>query len=238
MTTTAQPFDDIRRVISEMPEADLVSVEAVRARDRFLTKPPGSLGRLEEIVEWLAAWQRKARPAIMRPLVTVFAGNHGVTARGVSPYPASVTQQMLDNFGAGGAAINQICKTFDIGFKAYDLALELPTGDITVEAAMDEKTCVATMAFGMEAIGGGHDLVGIGEMGIGNTTISAAIYAALYGGDTAHWVGRGTGGEVGWDIEKTTTRDVRDRCNRPAGADYGIEHPTVKRPATPYRDKP
>jgi len=100
---------------------------------------------------------------------------------------------MLDNFGAGGAAINQICKTFDIGFKAYDLALELPTGDITVEAAMDEKTCVATMAFGMEAIGGGHDLVGIGEMGIGNTTISAAIYAALYGGDTAHWVGRGTG---------------------------------------------
>ena len=116
-----------------------------------------------------------------------------MTARGVSPYPASVTQQMLDNFGAGGAAINQICKTFDIGFKAYDLALDLPTGDITVEAAMDEKTCVGTMAFGMEAIGGGHDLVAIGEMGIGNTTISAAIYAALYGGDTAHWVGRGTG---------------------------------------------
>ena len=191
--TASSPFADIRRVISEMPDADLDSVEAVRGRDRFLTKPPGSLGRLEEIVEWLAAWQRKARPAIMRPLVTVFAGNHGVTARGVSPYPASVTQQMLDNFGAGGAAINQICKTFDIGFKAYDLALDIPTGDITVEAAMDEKTCVGTMAFGMEAIGGGHDLVAIGEMGIGNTTISAAIYAALYGGDTAHWVGRGTG---------------------------------------------
>jgi nicotinate-nucleotide--dimethylbenzimidazole phosphoribosyltransferase len=187
------PFADIRRLVAEMPEADQQAVETVRARDRFLTKPPGSLGRLEEIVEWLAAWQRKARPAIMRPLVTVFAGNHGVTARGVSPYPASVTQQMLDNFGAGGAAINQICKTFDIGFKAYDLALDLPTGDITVEAAMDERTAVGTMAFGMEAIGGGHDLVAIGEMGIGNTTIAAAIYAAIFGGETAHWVGRGTG---------------------------------------------
>ena len=71
---------------------------------------------------------------------------------------------MLENFGAGGAAINQICKTFDIGFKAYDLALDIPTGDITREAAMDEKTCVGTMAFGMEAIGGGHDLIAIGEM--------------------------------------------------------------------------
>jgi nicotinate-nucleotide--dimethylbenzimidazole phosphoribosyltransferase len=193
MTESAQPFDDIRRLIREMPEADQATVDAVRARDRFLTKPPGSLGRLEEIVEWLAAWQRKSRPTVARPLVAVFAGNHGVTARGVSPYPASVTQQMLDNFGAGGAAINQICKTFDIGFKAYDLALEMPTGDITIEPAMDEKTCVGTMAFGMEAIGGGHDLVSIGEMGIGNTTIAAAIYAALYGGPVAHWVGRGTG---------------------------------------------
>jgi nicotinate-nucleotide--dimethylbenzimidazole phosphoribosyltransferase len=189
---TGLPFDDIRRLIREMPEADQASYDAARARDATLTKPPGSLGRLEEIAAFMASWQRK-RPAVMRPLVTVFAGNHGVVAHGVSAYPQSVTRQMLDNFGAGGAAINQICNAFNIGFKAYDLALEFPTGDITVEPAMDEKTCVGTMAFGMEAIGGGHDLVAIGEMGIGNTTIAAAIYAALYGGDISHWVGRGTG---------------------------------------------
>lgn len=189
---TGLPFDDIRRLVREMPSADQASYAAAIARDATLTKPQGSLGRLEDIAAFMASWQRK-RPAVMRPLVTVFVANHGVVAQGVSPYPQSVTRQMLENFGAGGAAINQICKTFDIGFKAYDLALDLPTGDITIEPAMDEKTSVGTMAFGMEAIGGGHDLIAIGEMGIGNTTIAAAIYAALYGGDVAHWVGRGTG---------------------------------------------
>jgi len=192
-SSSVHPFDDIRALLASMPTADQASIDEARERDRFLTKPPGSLGRLEDIVLHMAGWQRTARPTARRPLVAVFAGNHGVTARGVSPYPATVTQQMLDNFGAGGAAINQICKTFDIGFKAYDLALEIPTGDITIEHAMDEKTCVATMAFGMEAIGGGHDLLAIGEMGIGNTTIAAALYAALYGGSVSHWVGRGTG---------------------------------------------
>jgi nicotinate-nucleotide--dimethylbenzimidazole phosphoribosyltransferase len=77
--------------------------------------------------------------------------------------------------------------------RVFELALDLPTGDITVQPAMDDKTCVATIAYGMEAIAGRPDLLAIGEMGIGNTTIAAAIYAALYGGSGADWVGRGTG---------------------------------------------
>ena len=100
---------------------------------------------------------------------------------------------MLDNFAAGGAAINQICAAYGLGFKVFDLALDLPTGDIATEPAMDERGCVATMAFGMEAVAGGTDLLCVGEMGIGNTTVAAAIYAALYGGPAEHWVGRGTG---------------------------------------------
>jgi nicotinate-nucleotide--dimethylbenzimidazole phosphoribosyltransferase len=100
---------------------------------------------------------------------------------------------MLANFSAGGAAINQICATFDIGLKVFDLALDIPTKDITVEPAMDEAACAATMAFGMEAIAGGTDLLVLGEMGIGNTTIAAALYHALFGGTAADWVGRGTG---------------------------------------------
>lgn len=190
---TALPLDDFRGLLKLMPPLDADARETVRARDRQLTKPPGSLGRLEEIVEWMAAVQAKAVPTASRPLVAVFAGNHGVVARGVSPYPQAVTRQMLENFAAGGAAINQICATFDIGLKVFELALELPTGDIASGAAMEEDACAATMAFGMEAIAGGTDLLVLGEMGIGNTTIAAAIYHGLYGGEARQWVGRGTG---------------------------------------------
>ncbi|WP_448953275.1 nicotinate-nucleotide--dimethylbenzimidazole phosphoribosyltransferase [Labrys neptuniae] len=190
---TALPFDDIRELARGLPALDAAAAAAVKQRDSQLTKPPGSLGRLEEIAEWLAAVQGTASPTVSRPLVAIFAGNHGVVARGVSPYPQEVTRQMLENFSAGGAAINQICASFDIGLKVFDLALDIPTGDITCEAALDEKACAATMAFGMEAVSGGIDLLALGEMGIGNTTIAAAIYHALYGGEARHWVGRGTG---------------------------------------------
>jgi nicotinate-nucleotide--dimethylbenzimidazole phosphoribosyltransferase len=187
------PFDDVMALIRAMPAADEGSARAVQARDRELTKPPGSLGRLEELAAWMAAWQGKSRPTCDRPLVCVFAGNHGVAELGVSAYPQSVTRQMLENFAAGGAAINQICAAFDFGFKVFDLALDMPTADFTRYPAMDEKACVATLAFGMEAIAGGADLLILGEMGIANTTSAAAIYAALYGGGGAAWAGRGTG---------------------------------------------
>jgi nicotinate-nucleotide--dimethylbenzimidazole phosphoribosyltransferase len=193
---TGLPFDDFRLLIETLPGPNLEAVEAVRKRDQFLTKPKGALGRMEEIVEWLAAWTGKHRPQVTRPLVAVFAGNHGVTAQGISPYPPEVTVQMVANFAAGGAAINQICIAHDLGLKVFDLALEHPTADFTVEAALDERACAATMAFGMEAIAGGTDLLCIGEMGIGNTTSAAAIYAALYGGPASLWAGAGTGADA------------------------------------------
>jgi nicotinate-nucleotide--dimethylbenzimidazole phosphoribosyltransferase len=189
----ARPFDDIRSLLGQMPKADEAAGAAAREREADLTKPAGALGRLEEIAEWMAGWQASARPHIDNPLVAVFAGNHGVVAQGVSAYPPSVTQAMVANFRAGGAAINQICKTFDLSLKVYELALEQPTGDITEEPALDEKACAATMAFGMEALAAEPDLLVLGEMGIGNTTPAAAIYHALYGGEAEDWVGRGAG---------------------------------------------
>jgi nicotinate-nucleotide--dimethylbenzimidazole phosphoribosyltransferase len=189
------PFDDFRDLIKSMPAPDMTALAAVRKRDPFLTKPPGALGRLEEIVEWLAMWSGNPIPAVTRPLVAVFAGNHGVTAQGVSPYPSEVTQQMVANFAAGGAAINQICIANDLGLKVFDLALDIPTADITLHAAMDEKTCAATMAFGMEAIAGGTDLLCVGEMGIGNTTVASAVLTGLFGGEAGDWVGAGTGSQ-------------------------------------------
>lgn len=194
MNATGMPFDDFRALLKNLPGPDTPALAAARARDGQLTKPPGALGRLEEIAMWLAAWTGKT-PAVNRPLVAIFAGNHGVTKKGVSPFPADVTKQMVDNFAAGGAAINQICATYDLGLKIYDLALDIPTGDITEEPALSERDCAATMAFGMEALAGGTDLLCIGEMGIGNTTIAAAIFHALYGGKAEDWVGPGTGAE-------------------------------------------
>ncbi|WP_102961113.1 nicotinate-nucleotide--dimethylbenzimidazole phosphoribosyltransferase [Mangrovicella endophytica] len=192
MSTTGLPFDDIRRLLATMPGPDAAAVQAKRSREGLLTKPPGALGRLEELSEWLAAWQGRA-PAVTRPLVAVFAGNHGVAAKGISAYPPEVTAQMVANFAAGGAAINQICAAYDLGLKVFDLALEVPTEDISEDAAMDERGCAATMAFGMEVLAGEPDLLCIGEMGIGNTTIAAAIFAALFGGPVRDWVGPGTG---------------------------------------------
>ena len=192
MSTSGLPFDDIRALMAHLPPLDEEAAAAIRVRDAELTKPPGSLGRLEEIAVWLGAVQAKTVPTASRPLVAVFAGNHGVVARGVSPYPASVTAGMVANFAAGGAAVNQICGHLGLGLKVFELALEIPTADITVAPALDEAACAATIAFGMEAIHG-TDLLALGEMGIGNTTVAAAIYAALYGGEARHWVGRGTG---------------------------------------------
>jgi nicotinate-nucleotide--dimethylbenzimidazole phosphoribosyltransferase len=188
-----RPFDGIRQLVIDMPGPDLAAAAAVRARDSRLTKPPGSLGRLESIVEWLALWQGREQPRIERSLVAVFAGNHGVVAQGVAAYPQAVTKQMVANFQAGGAAINQLCKTFDLGLKVLELALEQPTGDITERAALEEPDCAAAIAYGMEATAGGIDLLCIGEMGIGNTTIAAAICHGLYGGKPEDWVGPGTG---------------------------------------------
>jgi nicotinate-nucleotide--dimethylbenzimidazole phosphoribosyltransferase len=195
MSATGLPFDDIRNLLPLMPEAAEVAAAEVRTREKDLTKPEGALGRLEQIVEWLAAWQGKSKPTVLRPLVAVFAGNHGVVEQGVSAYPQAVSRAMLENFAAGGAAINQICATFDIGLKVFELALDYPTKDITQDAAMDEAACAATFAFGMEAIAGGTDLLCLGEMGIGNTTVAAAIYHALYGGQASDWVGRGAGAD-------------------------------------------
>lgn len=189
----AAPFAEFAELLTLLPDGDETAVDAVRAREMTLTKPAGSLGELENLVQFLARWQHKAPPTLESPMVAIFAGNHGVTRQGVSAFPAEVTAQMVANFTNGGAAISQICAQHQINLRVFELALELPTGDITENPAMDERTCAATLAYGMEAVAGGPDLLCIGEMGIGNTTIAAALAAALFGGTGADWVGKGTG---------------------------------------------
>ncbi len=189
----AANFDEIRDLLGRLPERDETAEAAVEARQAELTKPPGSLGRLETLVVWLAAWQRRVEPRVERPHTAVFAGNHGVADRGVSAYPAAVTEQMVKNFIDGGAAVNQLCALVDGDLRVYEMALHEPTRDFAAEPAMSEEDCVTAMCYGMMAVEPGLDILAVGEMGIANTTSAAAICHALYGGAAADWVGRGTG---------------------------------------------
>lgn len=192
MTRFATPADFVA-ALGDLPAPDGVAREAALARQGQLTKPPGSLGRLEEIAVFLAGWQGRERPAIMRGRAVVFAGNHGVAARGVSAFPAEVTAQMVANFAAGGAAINALATAAGLKLAVVALALDRPTADFTVSPAMGADECLDALNEGAAAVGGDTDLLVLGEMGIGNSTAAAALCAASFGGGAGDWVGPGTG---------------------------------------------
>ncbi|MDE1149386.1 MAG: nicotinate-nucleotide--dimethylbenzimidazole phosphoribosyltransferase [Azospirillaceae bacterium] len=186
-------FDEIRRLLADLPGPDLEAATAVMQREVQLTKPRGALGRLESLSEWLATWQGRTPPRVQHPRVAVFAGNHGVAALGVSAYPAAVTAQMVQNFTQGGAAVNQLCGQADADLRVYELDLDNPTADFTHGPAMSEDACARAMAYGMMAVETGIDVLCLGEMGIGNSTSAAALCMGLFGGTAEEWVGPGTG---------------------------------------------
>lgn len=185
---------------------------AARARLDSLTKPPGSLGVLEHVAARLSAIQDTVTPAIERPRVIVMAADHGVVAQGVSPYPAAVTAQMVANFLAGGAAVNQLAAWADADVRVVDIGVSsevIPhpdlvsarvrpgTADMTQGPAMTREEAARAMGVGLElasaAADEGSDAVALGEMGIGNTTAAAAIAAAFTGAAPSDVVGPGTG---------------------------------------------
>lgn len=186
---------EIDILVSDFPGPDMESATTAVAHERELAKPRNALGRLEELAEWLATWQGRHPPRIERPCVSVFAGNHGVVAQGVTAFPPEVTAAMVQTFADGGGAINQISAALDADFRVFELALEVPTKDFTEDAAMTDKDCARAMAYGMMAVEQGADVIALGEMGIGNTTVAAALSAALFGGDAAEWIGLGAGAD-------------------------------------------
>jgi len=185
--------DDIRAIFSELEGRDVAAAEAARARQAILTKPAGALGRLEDLAVWLCAWQGRHPPRLKDVACLVFAGNHGVAAQGVSAYPAEVTAQMVANFEAGGAAINQLCGVMGAQLAVLPLELDRPTADFTQEPAMSAEECASAFQTGFEAVDDESDLLLVGEMGIANTTSAAALCALLLGGEPEDWIGRGTG---------------------------------------------
>ncbi|WP_227284113.1 nicotinate-nucleotide--dimethylbenzimidazole phosphoribosyltransferase [Boseongicola sp. H5] len=204
MTDTPKTQAALREMLDRAPGPDADAIAAARARNGQLTKPPGALGRLEELAIWYAGWRADPRPRIAKPQALVFAGNHGVVARGVSAFPAEVTVQMVANFEAGGAAINQLCTAAGADLRVHAIDLDRPTADFTQGPAMSEAELMEAIAIGWEAVDPGADLLITGEMGIGNTTSAAAIAHALFGGTAGDWTGRGTGVDDAGLALKTT----------------------------------
>ena len=193
MTRPFSSLAEFRALLSAAPSLDTAAKAGAEERNGQLTKPPGALGRLEDLSIWYASWRANPRPSIENPQVIIFAGNHGVCARGVSAFPPEVTVQMVANFEHGGAAINQLSKAFGADMSVVSLSLDTPTADFTTAPAMTEDEVVDALVAGWTAVKDTSDLLVVGEMGIGNTTAAAAVAAALFAGDAADWTGRGTG---------------------------------------------
>lgn len=204
-----------------MKAFDISAAESARARQDSLTKPPGSLGRLEELAIFMAGWQGRAIPRLDHAQVVVFAGNHGIVAQGVNPFPPEVTALMVENFRNGGAAINQLCKVAGAELSVVPLELEHPTADFTQGPAMTVAEVDQAMAAGAAAVDPNADVLVLGEMGIGNSTIAAAQSALVFGGTGRDWVGPGTGA------------NPEEMANKRRAVDEGmaLHHPKTARDA-------
>lgn len=222
------------------PDTD--AERAARSRQQTLTKPPGSLGRLEELSVWVAACQGACPPRQFgRARVIVFAGDHGVTASGVSAFPSEVTAQMVANFDTGGAAINALAELAGAGVRVADIAVDAEpanavigahkvrrgSGNIAVEDALTVEEVLAAVQAGRaiadEEVDGGADLLIAGDMGIGNTTPATALIAALTGSEPVAVVGRGTGiDDAGWARKTSAIRDALYRARSVVADPLGL----------------
>jgi nicotinate-nucleotide--dimethylbenzimidazole phosphoribosyltransferase len=217
---------------------DDVAATAARDRQKSLTKPPGSLGRLEDLSVWVAACQGVCPPRqFERTRVVVFAGDHGVTASGVSAFPPEVTAQMVANFDAGGAAVNVLAGVAGAGVRVVDIAVDCDepltpaigahkvrrgSRNLAVEDPLTADEVRAAVQAGKqiadEEVDAGADLLIVGDMGIGNTTAATTLVAVITGTEPVAAVGRGTGiDDAGWMRKTTAVRDAMYRARHHAG---------------------
>jgi nicotinate-nucleotide--dimethylbenzimidazole phosphoribosyltransferase len=166
--------------------------QQIRARLDALTKPPGSLGKLEDIAVRMGLIQGSLMPEIRARRMIVFCADHGIVEEDVTAYPQEVTRQMLANFHRGGAAINVLCRNFQIEPEIVDLGVGNPTRNFAREPAMSRAEAMECIERGRALVNAG-ELIGAGEMGIGNSTSAAALFSAFSGLDPVETVGRGAG---------------------------------------------
>ncbi|TXH17434.1 MAG: nicotinate-nucleotide--dimethylbenzimidazole phosphoribosyltransferase [Mycobacterium sp.] len=227
-------MSDPRAQFPDLTKPDTDVRAAALARQLTLTKPPGALGRLEDLSVWVSACQGVCPPKqFERARIVVFAGDHGVTASGVSAFPSEVTAQMVANFDAGGAAINVLAEVAGATVRVADIAVDgeahspaigahkvrRGSGNIAVEDALSTEEAIAAIAAGRtiadQEVDAGADLLIAGDMGIGNTTPATTLVAALTATEPVAVVGRGTGvDDEGWARKTAAIRDALFRARQ------------------------
>ena len=227
----------LTKLLEAIGGPDAAAAAKAKAHLDTLTKPPGSLGRLEELAVRLAAVSGRP-PRVSAPVIFTFAADHGVVAEGVSAYPQSVTAQMVENFLHGGAAVNVLARQAGARVVVADFGVATVLGarpglltrrfgpgtrNMAVGPAMTREQAIAAMEAGAaladEAIAAGADLLGTGDMGIGNTTAASAITAAITGADPDAVTGRGTGLDDAGRARKVAVVRRALEVNRPDAAD-------------------
>lgn len=189
MTSDPSPFDDIRHLIDTVPSADSATRKAVLQNLSAAPCPKPPLGNWNKPLSWLAGWQGTDRPAVSRPLIAVFAGTHSVAEHATENSLVTAAQERVATLTGGQASIRGMATRLGAAFKVYEMGLEYPVPDLTIQATLTEHDCAAAMAFGMEVVAEGADVIALGNAGFGSATAAAAIARHLYGGASEYWAG-------------------------------------------------
>ena len=217
----------LSQMLAELPVPDEAAQQAVAERASQVLRPAGAFARLDQVAVWLAGWQRTTVPTVERPVVLVFAADHGVADEGVSAYPAEVTAAMVSAVDSGVATVTAVARQVGAVVRCDDVGVGVPTGNIRTQDAMNAGEFDAAVDVGALAVeraveADRPDLLVLGELGIGNTTAAAAVCGLLFADDAsssaeaaARWTGPGTGVQAAaLDHKRTVVCDVLERVGR------------------------
>ena len=184
------PFEDIRATIASIPDRNSELFDQVRTEFEAFDGPQPVIGRWDFPVAWLAEWQQTREPSIQKPLIAVFAGSHGVAGNFVDQDEIiDRSRSRIQSLTEGGAAIRGMAHSMNAAFKVYEMGAEYPVPDITKAQALSDRDCAAAIAYGMEVVAEGADIIALGNAGLGSATAAASIARALYGGTSEYWAG-------------------------------------------------
>lgn len=186
--TSGRPFDDIRALTASMPQPDVKAQDGVANVLSAFSENLNPLGRNADYAKWLAGWQGRL-PSVDRPLITVFAGSHNVARHMFGDDVVPKAQARVKSMTEGAAGVRGISTSLQSAFKVFELGIEYPSADFTKEPSLSEKDCAAAIAFGMEVVAEGADIIALGNAGFGSASAAAAIALGLFGGTAEYWAG-------------------------------------------------
>jgi len=204
-----KPFDDIRDLITSMPQSDDDAKQRTLAILEAFPGPAAPLGDLASNLGWLSSWQ-SGDPTITRPLVAVFAGTHKAAEGVFEDDIISIAKRRVKSVSEGSAGVRGIAGGLNAAFKVYEMGLDYPCGDITKEASLSERDCAAAIAFGMEVVAEGADIIALGNVGVGAAIAAATIAQGLYGGSIEYWAG----GEGDIAVRRATQAAIASQLHR------------------------